>query len=90
MAKKKAAKKKPPKTLRWPEDRKREQGGRRVCRLSDCDGSCGRSHPKLAVERPDPTGLEAANVRTTGRLSGRPTPKGTQFLGGGLPGLGKR
>jgi hypothetical protein len=91
MAKKKAAKKKPLMTLRWPANGKRKGRGPQVCRLSDCDGGCGRTHPKWAAARPDPTGLEAANVRTTGRLSGRPTPKGTQFIGGGgLPGLGKR
>lgn len=83
------AKKKPPKTLRWPEDRKRKQRGWRVCRLSDCDRSCGLSHPKLAVEKPDPTGLDAANVRTTGR----PAPashRSARIVRGGLPGLGKR
>jgi hypothetical protein len=40
----------------------------------------------IAVERPDPTGLEAANVRTMGR----PTVRRARFIRGGLPGLGKR
>jgi hypothetical protein len=40
----------------------------------------------LAVERPDPTGLQAADVPT----SGRPTVKRARFFSGGLPGHGKR
>jgi len=49
----------------------------------DCDGKCGLKHKrvKFAVERPDLTGLEAANVRTTGRT----TAKRARFVGGGLP-----
>jgi hypothetical protein len=58
------------------------------CLRRDCDGNCGLSHKrtKLAGQRRDPTGLEAANVRTTGRF----TAKRARFVGGGLPGLGKR
>ena len=59
-----------------------------ICVRRDCDGKCGLKHKrvKFAVEQPDPTGLEAANVRTTGRT----TAKRARFVGGGLPGLGKR
>lgn len=45
-----------------------------------------RKKSKLAVERPDPTGLEAADVRTTGRA----TANRARFVRGGLPGMGKR
>lgn len=47
-----------------------------------------RKNPRFAVERRDPTGLEAANVPTTGRLTR--TTKSVQFFRGGLPGQGKR
>lgn len=67
---------------------KKRQGKGISCLRRDCDGSCGLSHKrvKIAVERPDPSGLQAANVRT----AGRPTAKSARFVRGGLPGLGKR
>lgn len=47
----------------------------------------GRSLGKRAEARRDPTGLEAADVRT----SGRPTAKRAKsVVSGGLPGHGKR
>jgi hypothetical protein len=72
-------------TETWPKHQKRQVMS---CLRPDCDGSCGLSHKrtKIAVERPDPTGLQAANVWTTGRA----TAKSAHFVRGGLPGLGKR
>jgi hypothetical protein len=57
------------------------------CLRRDCDGNCGNIHKpsQMAVERPDPTGLQAANVRTTGRA----ITKRARIFPGGLPGLGK-
>ena len=75
-------------TTRWPATGKKGKKRQEICVRRDCDGKCGLKHKrvKFAVERPDPTGLEAANVRTTGRT----TAKRARFVGGGLPGLGKR
>lgn len=62
-----------------------------ICRREDCKGDCGGAHlnNRIADERPDPTGLKAAeNVKTTGRL--QPNPGSRTFVNGGLPGLGKK
>jgi hypothetical protein len=59
------------------------------CLRQNRDGKCGLTHrpSQMAVHRPDPIGLEAAdNVRTTGRA----TVKSARFIDGGLPGTGKR
>ena len=60
------------------------------CLRRDCDGTCGLIHnpSPYAIARPDPTGLRAANVKT----SGRPTEvaRNVRIIGGGLPSSGRR
>lgn len=62
------------------------------CLTKDCRGDCGLRHrpSRYAVQKPDPTGLSAANVRTSNTGLRRPVRGEIRVLRGGLPGLGRR